>query len=78
MLAVPTMLAAAGFDLLQGAALLNADLALDIAVGFAAAFFSALLAIRALLRFVSARDLRPFGWYRIVFGAGVLLLMAID
>ena len=78
LLAVPTMLAAAGFDLLQGAALLNVDLALDIAVGFVAAFFAALLTIRALLRFVSARDLRPFGWYRIVFGAGVLLLMAID
>ena len=73
LLAVPTMLAAAGFDLLQSAEWLSAELAWHIAAGFAAAFFSALLAIRGLLRFVSARDFRPFGWYRIVFGAAVLL-----
>ena len=75
LLAVPTMLAAAGYDLLKSASLLSADLAADIAVGFAVSFFAALLAIRALLRFVSARDFRPFGWYRIVFGAGVLLAL---
>ena len=75
LLAVPTMLAAAGYDLLKSASLLSADLAGDIAVGFAVSFFAALLAIRGLLRFVSARDFRPFGWYRIVFGAGVLLAL---
>ena len=75
LLAVPTMLAAAGYDLLKSASLLSADLAADIAVGFAVSFFAALLAIRALLRFVSARDFRPFGWYRIMFGAGVLLAL---
>ena len=75
LLAVPTMLAAAGYDLLQSADVLTAALAWDIAVGFLVSFFSALVAIRALLRFVSARDFRPFGWYRIVFGAAVLLVI---
>ena len=75
LLAVPTMLAAAGFDLIQGAELLNADLAWDILVGFTISFFAALLAIRGLLKFVSTRDFRPFGWYRIAFGATVLLAL---
>ena len=76
LLAVPTMLAAAGFDLIQSAELLTAELAADIAVGFAVSFFSALLAIRALLKFVATRDFRPFGWYRIAFGALVLLALS--
>ena len=32
------------------------------------AFFSALLAIKGLLRYVARHDFRAFAWYRIVFG----------
>jgi undecaprenyl-diphosphatase len=60
-LAMPTLYAACLFAL---------------AVGFLAAFVSALVVIRALLRFVQTHDLRPFGWYRIAAGAAVLLWLA--
>ena len=42
------------------------------AVGLVMAFFSALLCIRWLIRFVSTHDFTVFAWYRIVFGLVVL------
>jgi undecaprenyl-diphosphatase len=38
------------------------------AVGFLVAFLSALVVVRALLRFVSRHTFVPFAWYRIVLG----------
>lgn len=67
-LAMPTMLAAAGYDMYKNASLIsNADL-MAIAVGFVAAFLSALLIVRAVLAFISNHTYRAFGWYRIVLG----------
>src|SRR5438552_3585865 len=42
-------------------------------LGLAAAFVSAFVVIRWLIRYVATHDFRPFAWYRIVFGAVVLL-----
>lgn len=71
-LAIPTMFAATFYDLFKNRELLDAnDLGL-IAVGFVAAFLSALLAVRGLLRFVSNHDFTVFAWYRIVFGIVIL------
>ena len=42
-------------------------------VGFAAAFVSAFLCVRWLLRYVSHHDFTPFAWYRIAFGAVILV-----
>jgi undecaprenyl-diphosphatase len=41
-----------------------------------AAFASALLAVRALIRYVARHDFAVFAWYRIAFGALVLLTSA--
>lgn len=72
-LAIPTMFAATFYDLYKNRELLDwSDLSL-IAVGFIAAFFSALLAVRGLLRFVSNHDFTIFAWYRIVFGLVILV-----
>jgi undecaprenyl-diphosphatase len=71
-LAIPIMFAATGYDLLKSwHELHNGDLSLFL-VGFITAFFSALLVVRGLLRYVSHHDFRAFAWYRIVFGALVL------
>ena len=72
-LAIPVMFAAASFDLYQGWGKLQAGQVAFIAVGFVAAFLSALVAVRWLLAFVQTHDFKPFGWYRIAFG----LLVAI-
>ena len=50
-----------------------ADVA-PLAVGFVAAFVSALVVIRSFLAYVRVRDFRAFGVYRIVVG---LLVWAI-
>src|SRR5690606_13730509 len=52
-LAMPTMLAATVYDLYKNSSGLTGDQALAIVVGFAAAFVSALLVVRAVLRFVA-------------------------
>lgn len=67
-LAMPTMLAAASYDLYKNASLFsNADVQV-IAVGFITAFLSALFVVRAVLAFISKHTYRAFGWYRIVLG----------
>lgn len=76
-LAMPTMLGAASYDLLRHHHLLSADDAITIGVGFAAAFVSALLVVRALVRFVAQHSLRVFAWYRIALGGVLVASMAM-
>lgn len=72
-LAVPTLLAAGGYDLWKNRALFSsADLDL-LAAGSVAAFLSAFVVVRWLIRYVATHDFRPFAWYRILFGLLVLL-----
>ena len=71
-LAVPTLIAAGGYDLLKNRSLLSAHDAPIFAVGLVVAFVCAFLVIRWLIRYVATHDFRPFAWYRIVFGLVVL------
>ncbi len=72
-LAVPTLIAAGGYDLLKNRALLSAHDAPIFGVGLAVAFVSAFVVIRWLIRYVATHDFRPFAWYRIGFGLLVLV-----
>ncbi len=71
-LAIPTLFAATAYNLYKERALLNADDLGMWAVGFVAAFVSAFLCVRWLLRYISSHDFTFFAWYRIVFGIVVL------
>src|SRR5437588_12865428 len=71
-LAIPTLLAATGYELVRNRALLVADDLAMIGVGFVVAFISALLVVRWLLRYVSHHDFVPSAWYRIAFGLVIL------
>jgi undecaprenyl-diphosphatase len=73
-LAIPVMFAASGYDLFKSRHLLSAADAPVFAVGFVVSFLSAMVVIKALIRFVSRNTFVPFAWYRIVFG---LLLIAL-
>jgi undecaprenyl-diphosphatase len=42
-------------------------------VGSIAAFLSAFVCIRWLIRYIATHDFTPFAWYRIGFGAVVIL-----
>ncbi len=71
-LAVPTLFAASAYELVKNRALLSSDDISLFAVGFVAAFLSAFVAVRALLRYIATHDFTPFAWYRIAFGLMVL------
>ena len=71
-LAVPTLVAAGAYDLWKNREVLAADDLRMIAVGLVVSFFSALVVIRWLIRYVATHDFRPFAWYRIAFGLAVL------
>ena len=72
-LGIPTLMGAGAYSVWKQRELLSwADLPM-FAVGTVFAFFSALLCIRWLIRFVSTHDFTVFAWYRIVFGSLVLL-----
>ncbi len=72
-LAVPTLVAAGLYDLYKNRALLSADDIAIFGVGSVAAFLSAFLCVRWLLRYIANHDFKIFAWYRIVFGVVVLL-----
>lgn len=71
-LAIPTLFAATGYDLVKNRHLVSTGDLSMIAVGFAVAFVSAFFTIRALLRYVAHHDFVPFAWYRIAFGLVIL------
>ncbi len=66
LLAIPTMAAATGLDLLSSTTGFSPDEWITLATGFLAAFVVALLAIRWLLHFIAHHSFTPFGVYRIV------------
>ncbi|MFI3218509.1 MAG: undecaprenyl-diphosphate phosphatase [Methylococcales bacterium] len=72
-LAIPTLFIASLYDLYKHREIL--EWAIDapyFAVGMIAAFFSAMLAIKGLLRYISNHDFIIFAWYRIIFGLVVI------
>ncbi|MEO8508138.1 MAG: undecaprenyl-diphosphate phosphatase [Betaproteobacteria bacterium] len=72
-LAIPTLFAACIYEAVKNRHLLSAADIPAFGVGFAAAFVSAFICVRWLIRYVSRHDFTPFAWYRIVFGAVILI-----
>jgi undecaprenyl-diphosphatase len=71
-LAIPTLIGAGAYSVYKQRDLLSwADVPL-FAVGLVFAFFSALVCIRWLIRYVATHDFIGFAWYRIVFGLLIL------
>jgi undecaprenyl-diphosphatase len=66
LLAVPTMIAASGFDLLNSAATFSSNQVSLLLIGFVTSFFVALAAIRIFLGYVAKNNFIPFGIYRIM------------
>ncbi|PIQ22995.1 UDP-diphosphatase [bacterium (Candidatus Blackallbacteria) CG17_big_fil_post_rev_8_21_14_2_50_48_46] len=72
LLAVPTMLAATGYDLLKSYQSFSGQDFGVLILGGLVAFVSALLAIKLFIESVVRFGFRWFGWYRIVAGIGFL------
>lgn len=77
LLAIPTMLAATGLDLVKTSFNFNANEWTSLCVGFITSFVIALFAIKWLLSYVKKYSFIPFGIYRIavaIFLFGLFLL----
>lgn len=72
LLAMPVMFAATFYELLKNLDLLHVEDVPMFAAGFAMSFVTALLVVKAFLRFVSRHNFTSFALYRIGFGALVL------
>ncbi len=66
LLALPTILAAAGYDVVKNIGLFSTDRLGLLAAGFVTAFLVAILCIRWLLRFIQTHNFTWFGIYRIL------------
>ena len=73
MLAVPTMLAATGLELVKGQSALAGHYHV-LAVGFVVSFITAIVAVKSFLGYIKKRDFAAFGWYRIVLAAVYFLV----
>ncbi|WP_377702242.1 undecaprenyl-diphosphate phosphatase [Pseudoduganella sp. UC29_71] len=71
-LAIPLLLSATVYSLYKERALLSAADLPMFGVGLVAAFVSAFLCVRWLLRYISSHDFTIFAWYRIIFGLVVI------
>jgi undecaprenyl-diphosphatase len=73
MLAVPTMLAATGLELVKGRAALVGNYGI-LAVGFVVSFLTAIVAIKSFLGYIKKHDFAAFGWYRVVLAVVYFLV----
>ncbi|HUQ84798.1 MAG TPA: undecaprenyl-diphosphate phosphatase [Candidatus Limnocylindrales bacterium] len=75
LLAIPTMAAATGLDLLKSNFSFTAQEYSVIAVGFIGSFIVAIFAIKFFIKFVQNHTFIPFGIYRIILALTLLLLL---
>lgn len=75
LLAIPTMVAATGYDLYRSAGAFSIDDFFLLAIGFVLAFLSALVAIKWLIKFVATHDFTGFGAYRVAIALLVWWLL---
>ena len=79
-LAVPTMLAATLFKMLKifteenGMQILKENLD-TLIIGNVVAFIVAMLAIKFFINFVTKYGFKAFGWYRIIIGGAILIML---
>ena len=79
-LAVPTMAAATGYKLLKAwkenpELLKNRDNLIALGLGNIIAFIVAMIAIKFFIGFLQKHGFRLFGWYRVIVGAALLILV---
>lgn len=68
LLAVPTMIAAAAYDILKTPAVFNKHEIIILIIGLSIAFISAWIAVKAFLAIITKFGFAYFGWYRILIG----------
>lgn len=73
LLAIPTMAAASGYDLLKFEGTISGDQWMLLIIGFAVAFITAIGAVIWFVKLLERYGFAGFGWYRIAIGILFLL-----
>lgn len=73
LLAIPTMAAATGLDLLESGTSFTAREWGVLAIGFVVSFVTAWLAVKWLLSYMARHNFTAFGWYRV----GLAIVLAV-
>jgi undecaprenyl-diphosphatase len=68
LLAIPTMFAASGYDLMKNHEAINGDNLVILLTGALVAFVVALIAIKGFIAFLNKYGFKHFGYYRIILG----------
>jgi len=76
-LAVPTMFAASAYKLLENYKSIDSSNISLLLIGNVVAFVVALIAIKTFISFVTRYGFKVFGYYRIVVGAAILIMLAL-
>ncbi|MGN1203173.1 MAG: undecaprenyl-diphosphate phosphatase [Eubacterium sp.] len=76
-LAVPTMVGASALKLIKFGLSFTGEELITLAIGMVVAFVVSLLCIKFLMSFIKKHDFKPFGWYRIVLGAVLILYFTL-
>ncbi len=74
LLAIPTMFAATGYDLLKSKDNIHSEDMQILVIGGVVAFIFALLAIKAFIAFLTKYGFKHFGYYRIILGIAFLII----
>lgn len=75
LLAVPTMFAASGYDLIKTDLIFTSHQIAMLGLGTVIAFITAWIAVKIFLKFISNHGFTAFGYYRIVLGVLFLIFM---
>jgi len=75
LLAVPTMVAATGYDLLKSGSVLTEDMIMPLVIGFMTSFIVALFVVKWFIKFVQTSTFTGFGIYRIIVATLFLLFL---
>ena len=74
-LAIPTMIAASGLELVSAPSLFTSGNFMALGVGFLTSFIVAVGAIKLFMRFIQKHSFVPFGIYRILIALAFLYLL---
>jgi undecaprenyl-diphosphatase len=75
LLAVPTMIAASGYDLIKSASNISASQFGILGLGFVVALIVGGLSVKFFIKYIQKYNFIPFGIYRVVIGLALLLFL---
>lgn len=74
-LAIPTIIGAGVFSLLDAKIAFTSEMIYLLIIGFLFSFVVALIVIKGFIKFIQKHSFNLFGWYRIVLGILVIILL---